>query len=67
MQKYDKWLYGELGEQMRLAKVASGGMARLDCSGVLFLRSLCRLIHVRHAQYYKGLSFNLVGFYKGKG
>jgi hypothetical protein len=29
-------------------------MARLDGSGVLFLRSLCRLTHVGHAQYYKG-------------
>ncbi len=65
LQAYDKWLYGELGEQMRLAKLASGGKARLDCSGVLFLRSLCRLTHVGHAQYYKGLSSNLVVFYKG--
>jgi len=31
-----------------------GGMARLEGSGVLFLRSLCRLTHVGHAQYYKG-------------
>ena len=29
-------------------------MARLEGSGVLFLRSLCRLTHVGHAQYYKG-------------
>ena len=39
---------------MRVVKVATGGMARLDGSGVLFLRSLCRLTHVGHAQYYKG-------------
>jgi hypothetical protein len=31
-----------------------GGRARLDCNGVLFLRSLCKLTHVGHAQYYKG-------------
>ncbi len=31
-----------------------GGKARLDGCGVLFLRSLCRLTHVGHAQYYKG-------------
>ena len=31
-----------------------GGRARLDCSGVLFLRSLCKLTHVGHGQYYKG-------------
>jgi hypothetical protein len=41
---------------MRVAKQAAGGKARLDCSGVLFLRSLCRLTHVGHAQYYKGMS-----------
>ena len=29
-------------------------MARLDGSGVSFLRSLCKLTHVGHAQYYKG-------------
>ena len=40
---------------MRVAKQAAGGKARLDCSGVLFLRSLCRLTHVGHAQYYKGI------------
>jgi hypothetical protein len=56
LKAYDKWLYGELEEQMRLAKLASGGKARQDCSGVLFLRSLCRLTHVGYAQYYKGLS-----------
>jgi hypothetical protein len=29
-------------------------MARLEGSGVEFLRSLCKLTHVGHAQYYKG-------------
>ena len=29
-------------------------MARLDGSGVSFLRSLCKLTHVGHAQHYKG-------------
>jgi len=32
----------------------TGGKARLDESGLLFLRSLCKLTHVGHAQYYKG-------------
>jgi hypothetical protein len=31
-----------------------GGKARLDGSGLLFLRSMCKLTHVGHAQYYKG-------------
>ena len=39
---------------MRVAKQAAGGRARLECSGVLFLRSLCKLTHVGHGQYYKG-------------
>jgi hypothetical protein len=29
-------------------------MARLEGSGVSFLRALCKLTHVGHAQYYKG-------------
>ncbi len=37
-----------------MAKMATGGMARLEGGGVLFLRSLCNLMHVGHAQYYKG-------------
>jgi hypothetical protein len=49
---------------MRVAKQAAGGKARLDCSGVLFLRSLCRLTHVGHAQYYKGIdTFALTFFF----
>jgi hypothetical protein len=75
-QAYNKWIQTELGESMRVAKLATGskpstfqtmthvfnpnrsflpgGMARLEGSGLLFLRSLCRLTHVGHAQYYKG-------------
>jgi hypothetical protein len=34
--------------------IDQGGKARLDENGLLFLRSLCRLTHVGHAQYYKG-------------
>ncbi len=32
----------------------TGGKARLDGSGLLFLRSMCKLSHVGHVQYYKG-------------
>jgi hypothetical protein len=39
---------------MRAACVASGGRVRLECSGVCFLRSICRLTHRGHAQYVKG-------------
>ena len=51
---YDDFLEKELGDAMRAACVASGGRVRLECSGVSFLRSLCRLTHRGHAQYVKG-------------
>ena len=51
---YDAYLEKELGEAMRAACVATGGRVRLDCSGVSFLRSICRLTHRGHAQYVKG-------------
>ena len=51
---YDAFLEKELGEAMRAARAAAGGRVRLECSGVCFLRSLCRLTHRGHAQYVKG-------------
>jgi hypothetical protein len=41
-----------------------GGKARLDESGLLFLRSLCKLTHVGHAQYYKGDGHAFADFLK---
>ena len=52
---YDAYLERELGEAMRAASVALGGRVRLECSGVCFLRSICRLTHRGHAQYVKGV------------
>jgi hypothetical protein len=51
---YDAFLEKELGEAMRAACVSTGGRVRLECSGVCFLRSICRLTHRGHAQYVKG-------------
>jgi hypothetical protein len=51
---YNAFLEKELGEAMRAACVATGGRVRLECSGVCFLRSICRLTHRGHAQYVKG-------------
>jgi hypothetical protein len=51
---YEAFLEGELGEAIRAARAATGGRARLECSGVCFLRSICRLTHRGHAQYVKG-------------
>ncbi len=51
---YDAWLEEELGEQLRTARAASGGRARLECSGNMFLRALCKLTHRGYSQYVKG-------------
>jgi hypothetical protein len=51
---YDVFLEQELGVAMRAACVATGGRVRLECSGVCFLRAICRLTHRGHAQYVKG-------------
>jgi hypothetical protein len=52
--RHDKYLEAELGEALRAAKIASGGRARLECSGTHFLRSLCKLTHKGFGQYVKG-------------
>jgi hypothetical protein len=51
---HDEYLEQDLGEAMRAARASTGGRVRLECSGVAFLRSLCRLTHRGHAQYVKG-------------
>jgi hypothetical protein len=51
---HDAYLERELGEAMRQARASTGGRVRLECSGVCFLRSICRLTHRGHAQYVKG-------------
>ena len=52
--RHDKYLEAELGEALRAAKTASGGRARLECSGTSYLRSLCKLTHKGYGQYVKG-------------
>ena len=52
--RHDAYLEEELGEAMRAARTASGGRARLECSGTHFLRSLCKLTHKGYGQYVKG-------------
>jgi hypothetical protein len=49
---YDKWLVEELGPAMRDAK--NGIAIRLECNGIRFLRTVCRLIHNCAMQYAKG-------------
>ena len=52
--RHDAFLEEELGEALRAARTASGGRARLECSGTHFLRSLCKLTHKGYGQYVKG-------------
>ncbi len=51
---YDAWLEKELGDLLRTARAASGGRARLECSGNMFVRALCKLTHRGYSQYVKG-------------
>jgi hypothetical protein len=52
--RYDAWLETELGDLLRAARAASGGRARLECSGNMFLRAICKLTHRGYNQYVKG-------------
>jgi len=52
--RHDAFLEAELGEALRAARTATGGRARLECSGTHFLRSLCKLTHKGYGQYVKG-------------
>ena len=49
---YDKWLQEEIGVGMREAKGEAA--VRLECNGVQFLRTVCRLTHTGAQQYAKG-------------
>ena len=51
---YDAWLEDQLGEQLRAVRAATGGRARLECSGTMFLRAICKLTHRGYSQYVKG-------------
>jgi hypothetical protein len=48
---FQDYINKELGEAMKAIHVESGGQSRVEASGILFLRSLCRLTHTGHAQY----------------
>jgi hypothetical protein len=49
---YEKWLEGTIGSAMREAK--NGSSVRLECNGIHFLRTVCRLTHHGPQQYAKG-------------
>ncbi len=49
---YDKWLDSTIGTAMREAK--NGSSVRLECNGIHFLRTVCRLTHHGPQHYAKG-------------
>ena len=57
---YYKWLAQDLGQAMRDAK--SGSAVRLECNGIQFLRTVCRLTHKGPMQYTKYLGAILYDF-----
>ncbi len=42
---FQMYITKELGESMKAIQMESGGRSRVEASGILFLRSLCRLTH----------------------
>jgi hypothetical protein len=52
--KYETYIKEELGEALTTIQSQGGGRTRVESTGPLLLRSLCRLTHKGHAQYAKG-------------
>jgi hypothetical protein len=44
----------KLGPALEAAKYRGGGYTRIEPSGILFIRSICKLTHVGRKQYAKG-------------
>ena len=51
---FESYLHANLGEEFEAATTASGGRARLEKSGVLLLRSMCKLVSSGFGAYEKG-------------
>ncbi len=51
---FNAYITTELGGSIKATQVESGGRSRVEASGIMFLRLLCRLTHTRHAQYALG-------------
>ena len=47
---FNAYITTELGDSIKAIQVESGGRSRVEASGILFLRSLCRLTHTGHAR-----------------
>ena len=53
-QEFDAYLRRTLGDDIAALRLEFGTGTRVEASGVLLLRSLCKLTHKGHKQYPKG-------------
>ena len=51
---FEEYIRTYLGAELATIRVEGNGRTRVEASGVLLLRSLCRLTHTGHLQYAKG-------------
>jgi hypothetical protein len=52
--EFEKYIKEELGEAITELQRAGGGRTRVEGSGILLLRAMCRLTHMGHKEYPKG-------------
>jgi hypothetical protein len=52
--EYEAYIKDELGEAIVEVQKAGGGRTRVEGSGILLLRAMCRLTHMGHKEYAKG-------------
>jgi hypothetical protein len=51
---FEEYIRGALGKELATIRQEGNGWTRVEASGTLLLRSLCRLTHKGHLQYAKG-------------
>ncbi len=52
--EFEKYIKDELGESILELQRAGSGRTRVEGSGILLLRAMCRLTHMGHKEYPKG-------------
>jgi hypothetical protein len=52
--EYESYIKEELGDAILEVQKAGGGRTRVEGSGILLLRAMCRLTHMGHKEYTKG-------------
>jgi hypothetical protein len=52
--EFEAYIKDELGEAILPVQKAGGGRTRVEGSGILLLRAMCRLTHMGHKEYQKG-------------